>query len=435
MLESIFGLRANNTSLRQEMTAGLTTFITMGYIVFVNPSILAEAGMNFNGVLFATCVAAALGCFVMGFLANYPFALAPGMGINAYFTYAVVLGMGHSWQTALGAVLISGLLFIFLTLIRAREVIVRAIPESIRIGTALGIGLFISFIGFKNAGIVVDHPATLVGLGNMLDTGVLVSVLGLLVTGILVARRIRGGILIGILSATLLAVFTGLAQRPESLIGLPQSADIAAVAFEFDLMAALKLGFLEIVFVFLFVDMFDTIGSVLGLSRQAGYTSDTQRELPRINRVLMADSVASTAGAMLGTSTVTTYIESASGISEGGRTGLTAVTVGVLFLLALVFTPIVGIVPAQATAPALIIVGAYMLRNATALDYDDMSETIPAFLTMITMPLSFSIATGLAFGFISYPIIKVLSGRAREVSAITWVLAALFLARFIFLAE
>ncbi|WP_027390691.1 NCS2 family permease [Chrysiogenes arsenatis] len=434
MLEKYFQLKAHGTNPKQEFMAGVTTFITMSYIIFVNPNMLSSAGMNFNAVLFATCVSAAAASLIMGLYANYPFALAPGMGINAYFTYAVVLGMGYAWETALGAVFISGVIFIILTALRLREVLIRAIPNGIKLGTSLGIGLFITFIGLKNAGIIVAHPATLVGLGDLTQPAVLVGIVGLLLTASLIARKTQGAILWGIIASTVLALLAGVAQLPDAIFGLPAVTDIETTFLAFDLKAAIMLGVLEIIFVFLFVDMFDTIGCVLGLSKQAGYL-DEKGELPRANRVLMADSIGTTVGACLGTSTVTTYLESASGIAEGGRTGLTAVVVGGLFLVALIFTPIIGVVPAVATAPALIIIGGLMLQNALHIEYDDMSEVIPAFLTMIMMPLTFSIATGLAFGFISYPIVKALSGRIREVSPLVWALAALFLARFAFLAE
>lgn len=414
--------------------AGVTTFVTMGYIIFVNPAMLSDAGMNFNAVLFATCVSAAIATILMGLYANYPFALAPGMGINAYFTYGVVLGMGYDWQTALGAVFISGVAFIILTLIKARELIMNAIPKGIKVGTVLGIGLFIAFIGLKNAGIIVKHPATMVTIGSITQPAVLVAIFGLLLIAVLVSRKIKGAILWGILASTLLAIMTGVSNAPTAVFGVPTLSDVSMTFFQMDIKAAITIGLLEIIFVFLFVDIFDSIGTMTGLSKQAGYL-DANGKLPRADKALMADGVGTTVGACLGTSTVTAYIESASGIAEGGRTGLTAVVVGVLFLLALFFTPIIGAVPAVATAPALIIVGALMLQNVRDLDFDDMSEVIPAFLTMIMMPLTFSIATGLAFGFISYPIIKALSGKLRDVSFMVWILGALFVLRFIFLAE
>ncbi|ADU65893.1 NCS2 family permease [Desulfurispirillum indicum] len=434
MLESMFRLSANKTNVRQELMAGVTTFVTMGYIIFVNPAMLSDAGMNFNAVLFATCVSAAIATILMGLYANYPFALAPGMGINAYFTYGVVLGMGYDWQTALGAVFISGVAFIILTLIKARELIMNAIPKGIKVGTVLGIGLFIAFIGLKNAGIIVKHPATMVTIGSITQPAVLVAIFGLLLIAVLVSRKIKGAILWGILASTLLAIMTGVSNAPTAVFGVPTLSDVSMTFFQMDIKAAITIGLLEIIFVFLFVDIFDSIGTMTGLSKQAGYL-DANGKLPRADKALMADGVGTTVGACLGTSTVTAYIESASGIAEGGRTGLTAVVVGVLFLLALFFTPIIGAVPAVATAPALIIVGALMLQNVRDLDFDDMSEVIPAFLTMIMMPLTFSIATGLAFGFISYPIIKALSGKLRDVSFMVWILGALFVLRFIFLAE
>jgi adenine/guanine/hypoxanthine permease len=428
-LDRFFKLTANNTTVRTEVSAGLTTFLTMAYIVFVNPTILSEAGVPFDGALFATCVAAAVGSLTMGLVANYPFALAPGMGLNAYFTYTVVKGLGHDWRVALGAVFISGVVFLILTLARIRALIVDAIPLTMKTAVAAGIGLFIAFIGLKNAGVVAASPATLVTLGHVTSTPALLALGGLLVTGVLMARGFKTAIIVGILAVTVAAVPLGLARIPSAVVEWP---DWRSTFLQLDVMGALRLGLLDVVFVFLFIDLFDTIGSTMGLAQQAGYLTEDGK-LPRINRALFADATATTAGALLGTSTVVTYIESATGVSEGGRTGLVAVVVAILFTLAAFFAPLAGAIPAVATAPALIIVGALMIRAVTTIKWDDLTEAIPAFLTMLAMPLTFSIANGLALGFIFYPLLKALTGRWREVSPLVYVLAALFMLRYVYL--
>lgn len=429
MLERLFHLRENRTTVGIELQAGLTTFLTMAYIIVVNPSVLSSAGVPFSGALFATCVAAAVGSLVMGLLANFPFALAPGMGLNAYFAYAVVQGMGVPWPVALGAVFLSGVAFVILTLSRIRALVVDAIPRSLKTGTAAGIGLFIAFIGLRNAGVVAANPTTLVTLGDLAEPGTLLSLLGLVVTAALLARGNRGAILLGILGVTVAAIALGLAPRPRGIVSVP---DARSTVLALDVPGALRLGVLEVVFVFLFVDLFDTVGSTVGLAEQAGFVTADGR-IPRINRALMADSIATITGALLGTSTVVTYIESASGISEGGRTGLVAVVVAGLFLLATFLAPLVGAIPAIATAPALVVVGALMMRSVRSIAWQDMTEAVPAFLTLVGMPLTFSVANGLALGFISYPLVKLLAGRGREVSRLTYALAAIFLLRYIYL--
>jgi AGZA family xanthine/uracil permease-like MFS transporter len=429
MLERLFRLRENETTVRTELEAGLTTFLTMAYILAVNPQILSEAGVPIEGALFATAVSAALGSILMGVLANYPFALAPGMGLNAYFTYSVVLGMGVPWQTALGAVFISGVVFILLTLGRVRELVIRAIPLTLKLATGAGIGLFIAFIGFRNAAIIAPSPATYVTLGEITALPSLLAMGGLILTAALMARGWKSAIIIGIVATALGAYLTGAASPPERILAVP---DAGSTFLAMDPMGALGLGLLQVVFVFLFVDLFDTVGTLVGLGRQAGYLTP-EGDLPRAKRALMADAVATTVGATLGTSTTTAYIESATGVAEGGRTGLTAVTVGALFLLAIFFSPLAAAVPAVATAPALIIVGSLMLKAVLAVAWDDPTEAVPAFITLIAMPLTFSIANGLALGFIAYPIIKVLAGRAREVSPLVYVLAGLFVLRFAYL--
>ncbi|MFN0119315.1 MAG: NCS2 family permease [Blastocatellia bacterium] len=428
-LENFFRLSEHKVTIRGEIAAGVTTFLTMAYIIFVNPSILKEAGVPFAGAMFATCIAAAIGSMMMGLVANYPFALAPGMGLNAYFTYTVVKGLGHDWRVALGAVFISGVVFLILTLARIRALIVDAIPLSLKTAVAAGIGLFIAFIGLKNAGVIVASPATFVTLGQITAKPVMLALGGLLLTGALMARGFRTAIIIGVFAITVAAMALGLASWPASLMAIPAWRE---TFLQLDIRGALSLGLLDVVFVFLFVDLFDTIGSTMGLAQQAGYL-DADGRLPRINRALLADSVATMAGALFGTSTVVTYIESATGVSEGGRTGLVAVVVSILFLLATFFAPLAGVIPPMATAPALIITGALMMRAVVKIQWDDVTEAIPALLTMLAMPLTFSIANGLALGFIFYPALKALTGRAREVTPLCYVLAGLFVVRYAWL--
>jgi adenine/guanine/hypoxanthine permease len=429
MLERLFHLHAHGTTVRTELQAGLTTFLTMAYILAVNPLILAEAGVPIEGALFATAVAAAIGCVLMGLLANYPFALAPGMGLNAYFTYTVVLGMGVPWQTALGAVFVSGVVFLVLTLIRVRELAIRAIPLGLKMATGAGIGLFIAFIGLRNAGLVVADPATFVALGPVTAVPTLLAIAGLVLTAGLLARGWKSAIIAGIAATAVGAYLTGVAEPPRALMSIP---DPSGTFLQMDVRGALGLGLLQVVFVFFFVDLFDTVGTLVGLGHQAKVLTP-EGELPRAQQALLADSAATIAGAALGTSTVTSYIESAAGVTEGGRTGLTAVAAGALFALAVFFSPLAAAIPGIATAPALIVVGSLMMRAALAVPWDDHTEAIPAFLTIIGMPLTFSIANGLALGFISYPLVKVLAGRGREVSPLVYLLAALFVLRYAYL--
>ncbi len=365
----------------------------------------------------------------MGLVANYPFALAPGMGLNAYFTYVVVKTLGYDWRVALGAVFLSGVVFLILTLARIRAMIVDAIPMTIKTAVAAGIGLFIAFIGLKNAGVIVASPATFVTLGHIISKPVLLALGGLLITAVLLARGFKSAIIIGILAVTAAAIAFKLTKLPTSIVQMPEWR---STFLQLDIRGALKLGLFDVVFVFLFVDLFDTIGSLMGLGRQAGYLT-ADGKMPRVNRALFADAVATIAGSLFGTSTVVTYIESATGVSEGGRTGLTAVVVGLLFLLAVFFSPIAGAIPPIATAPALIIVGALMISAVKTIDWDDLTEGIPAFLTILAMPLTFSIANGLALGFIFYPLLKLLTGRWREASPLVYVLAALFVLRYVYL--
>ena len=424
-----FGLEAHGTSVSQEVMAGIATFLTMAYIVVVNPSVLSSAGVPFEGALFATCAAAATATLIMGLVANYPFALAPGMGLNAYFAYSVVGALHVPWQTALGAVFLSGVIFMLLTAGRIRALIVDAIPDPVKHATAAGIGLFIAFIGLRNGGLVVADPTTIVRLGEIGSKGPLLVLGGLVLSGALMARGRRSAILVGIAAVTAAAMLLGLDPLPHDVFALP---DPSGTLLQLDVRGAIGLGLLDIVFVFLFVDMFDTVGSLLGLAQQGGFLA-ADGSLPRVNRALAADAGGTMIGALFGTSTVTTYIESAAGIGAGGRTGLTAVTVAVLFVLASFFAPLAAAVPSIATAPALILVGVLMTQAITLVKWHDTTEALPAFVTAITMPLTFSIANGIALGFLTYAGIKLLAGRAREVGWLVWILAALFLVRFTYL--
>ena len=422
MLEKLFQLKAHNTNVRTEMLAGLTTFLTMAYILFVNPSILAEAGMDHGAVFVATCLAGAIGSAVMGLLANYPIALAPGMGLNAFFTYTVVLTMGYTWQTALGAVFLSGVIFFLLSIFKIREWIINSIPLALRAGIAAGIGLFLAIIALKNAGIVVDNPATLVGLGDLSAGGPLLACLGFFVIAALAYRRVTGSVMIGILLVTGLSILLGLSQL-DAVVSMPPS--LAPTFMQLDIAGALDIGLISVIFAFLFVDLFDTSGTLIGVAQKANLL-DKDGKMPRLGRALLADSTATMAGAALGTSTTTSYIESAAGISTGGRTGLTACVVAALFLLSLFFAPLAGAVPAYATAPALLFVAVLMMSSLAGIDWDDMTVAAPVVVAALAMPLTFSIANGIAFGFIAWTAVKLLAGRWRELSPAMWILSVLF---------
>jgi AGZA family xanthine/uracil permease-like MFS transporter len=437
MLERYFGLKAQGTDVRTEVLAGLTTFMTMAYIVVVNPAILSQTGMPIAAVAAATCLAAGFGSILMGLIANYPLALAPGMGLNAYFTFTVVKGMGVPWQVALGCVFLSGLAFLILTLAGVRQMIVGAIPKPLFSAVAAGVGLFIAFIGLKEAGIIVASPATTVALGDLTTPTAAVAILGLVLIAVLQAWRVKGAILIGILLATVAGWALGLAKIAP---GTSSLAELGATAFKLDVAGAftlkggLGLAMLEIVFVFLFVDLFDNVGTLVAVSKKAGLQAP-DGSIPRLNRILLADSAATMIGAAAGTSTVVSYIESASGVTAGGRTGLTAVVVGLLFLATLFFAPLVQAIPAAATAPALILVGAMMVGSLVDIDWADPTVAIPAFLTLISIPLTFSIANGLAFGITSYAVLKLLTGKIRKGDWLLLVLAVLFVVRFVYLAK
>ena len=429
LLEKYFRLAENNTTVRREMLGGLTTFMTMAYIIVVNPEMLAQTGMPAEGVLFATCVSAAMATLVMGLWANYPLALAPGMSLNAYFTYSVCLGMQVPWQTALGAVFISGILFLVLTVSRIREQIVNGIPNSLKHSTVVGIGLFIAFVGLRNAKIVTANPATFVGLGDFSDHEVQLACFGLLLTLVLMARKVDGAILLGILGTTLAAIWFKMAHWPAAIVSLPHPA---GTLLQLDVRGALHLGLFEIIFAFLFVDLFDNVGTLVGVCEQAGLIKDGK--IPRVGRVLMADAAGTVVGSLTGTSTITSYIESAAGVAAGARTGLSSVLVAALFLLAMFFSPVAAAIPQFATAPALILVGALMTQSVMQVDWPDFTEAFPAFVVIVTMPLTFSIATGLSFGVICYTLVKVAAGKFREVSVVVWVLTVLFLFRYVYLA-
>jgi AGZA family xanthine/uracil permease-like MFS transporter len=436
MLERLFGLERHGTSVSTEVFAGLTTFLTMAYIVVVNPVILGAAGMPVAGVAAATCLAAGFGSILMGLLSNYPLALAPGMGLNAYFTYTVVKGMGLPWQTALGCVFLSGLAFMMLTIAGVRQLIIRAVPRSLFSAVGGGIGLFIAFIGLADAGIIVAKPGTMVGLGDLTAPTAALSMLGLLVIASLQTKGVRGAMLLGILLTAAIAWLLKVAHFTPGAYSL---ADLGATAFKLDVPAALNLkggvglSLVEIVFVFLFVDMFDNVGTLMAVTKRAGLVAP-DGTIPRLNRILLADSISMLVGATVGTSPVTSYIESASGVAVGGRTGLTSVVVGILFLCTLFFAPLVQAIPAAATAPALILVGALMMGALAEVEWSDPGAAIPAFLTAITIPLSYSIANGLAFGITSHAVLKLVQGKATRGDWLVYLLAVLCIARFIYLA-
>ncbi len=422
MLERLFQLNAHNTTVRTEILAGITTFLTMAYILFVNPSILGETGMDKGAIFVATCLAAAIGSAIMGFIANYPIALAPGMGLNAFFTYTVVLHMGHTWQVALGAVFISACMFFVLSIFRIREWIINSIPLELRSAIAAGIGLFLALIALKEAGIVVANPATLVGMGDLSKPEPLLAILGFFIIVALEARKITGAVLIGILVTTAAGIALGVSQFG-GVFSMPPS--LAPTFMQLDIKGALNIGLVTVVFAFLFVDIFDNSGTLIAVAKKAGLMR-ADGHMPKMGRALIADSSAAMVGSVLGTSTTTSYIESAAGVSAGGRTGLTAVVVAVLFLLALFLAPLAGSVPAFATAPALLFVAVLMTAGLAEIDWSDITVAAPVVITALAMPLTFSIANGIAFGFIAWTAIKLLAGRARELSPALVILSILF---------
>jgi AGZA family xanthine/uracil permease-like MFS transporter len=428
LLERVFHLSENKTTVRRELLGGLTTCMTMAYVVVVNPRILAEAGMPVEGVLFATCISSAIATLIMGLWANYPIALAPGMSLNAYFTYSIVIGRGVPWQTALAVVFFSGLLFLLLTLTNIREQIVNGIPDCLKHGTAAGIGLFIAFIGLRNAKIIIANPATLVGLGKASDPQVLLAAAGLVVIAILTARRVGSAILLGIVAIALAGIPLGLTHWPEHLFSLPHPS---GTFLKLDFRSAFKIGLGELIFVFFFVDLFDNVGTLVGVCEQGGFLRDGK--LPRASRALLADAFGTMFGALTGTSTVTSYIESAAGVAAGARTGLGNLAIAGFFLIAMFCAPLVAAIPGYATAPALVLVGTLMCGAVARVRWDDFTEAFPAFLTLVATPLTFSIATGLSLGMLSFTFIKVGTGKYREISPLIWVLSGLFLLRYAFL--
>ena len=429
MLEQLFKLSENKTNVRTEVVAGITTFLTMAYIIFVNPSILSTTGMPFGAVFAATCLAAAVGTLLMAFLANYPIALAPGMGLNAYFAFVVVGAMKYSWQVALGCVFISGIIFFIISVLPIREWIVNAIPKSLKMAIAAGIGLFLALIALENAKIVVAHPVTLVTHGDLASWPVLMAVLGFALIVALEHRKVIGGVIIGILAVTVISILAG-KQKFGGVFDMPPS--VAPVFLQMDIAGALSVGLVTVVFAFLFVDLFDNTGTLIALAHRGGFMRP-DGTVPRLHRALMADSGAAMIGAAIGTSTTTSYIESASGINSGGRTGLTALTVAVLFLLALFIAPLAGSIPPYATAPALLYVAILMARGLAEIEWDDITEAAPAVITAIAMPFTFSIAEGIAFGFISYAGIKLAAGRYRDIHPAVGILAVLFVIKYLYI--
>lgn len=427
-LVRFFKLKENNTSIKTEVLAGFTTFLTMSYIAIVNPSILSAAGMNYGAVFVATCIAAALGSAMMGIIANYPIALAPGMGLNVYFTFTVVKGMGVPWETALGAVFISGILFILLSLMKVREAIINGLPTSLKFAIAAGIGLFLGLIGLKNAGLVVPHPETLVAMGDLTQPSVLYTVLGFFLIVGLDAFRVRGAVVIGILVVTTIAVFLGHAEFKGVFAAVPS---LEPTFMKMDIADALSAAMIGVVLVFFLIDLFDSSGTLIAVAHRAKLLENGK--LPRLKKALLADSTAIVAGAALGTSSTVAYIESAAGASVGGRTGLTACVVSLLFLMCLWLSPLAETVPSFATAPALIYVAVLMARGLSEIDWQDLTEAAPAFITLTVMPFTYSIANGIALGFISYALVKLFSGRAREVKVVVWAVAAIWIAKFIYL--
>ncbi len=456
MLEKRFKLKENHTDIKTEVVAGVTTFMTMAYVLAVNPSILSQAGMNANAVLLATCIAAFIGTVLMALLANYPFALAPGMGLNAYFAYTVVIGMGYSWQTALLAVFAEGIIFIVLSLTNVREAIFNSIPLTLKSAVSVGIGLFIAFLGLQDAKLVVASESTLVTVQpfkgdsfHSVGVGAILALIGVLITAILLIKNVKGGILIGILSTWVLGIICEMTNIyvPNAELGMSSTIPSGFVSFDFSALGEtfgavftgdyshLKItDFIIIIFAFLFVDMFDTIGTLIGVSSKADML-DENGKLERVKPALLADAVATCAGAVLGTSTTTTYVESASGVSVGGRTGLTAMVTGLLFLVSAIFSPLFMAIPSFAVAPALIIVGFYMMGSVVKINFDDMSDAIPEFLCIITMPLAYSISEGISIGVISWTLINLITGKAKEkkISALMYVLTVLFILKYVFL--
>ena len=429
MLKKLFGFDPAKNTIKTEVLAGITTFLTMSYILAVNPNMFAMCGMPANSVFTATALAAIIGTLVMAFWAKLPFALAPGMGLNAFFVFSVCLGMGHSWQFALTAILIEGIIFVILTLTNLREAIVNAIPVTLKNAIGAGIGLFIAFIGLQNAGLIINNDATLVALGDITQGSALLAIIGIAITGMLVIKNVPGGLLLGILLTTLIGIPMGITTYG-GLVSLPSSLVPIWLQFQWD--EIFSMNMVVIVFTFLFVDMFDTIGTLVGVATKANMMQPDGK-IPRIKQAFMADAIATLAGACMGTSTTTTYVESASGVAQGGRTGLTAFTVAICFGVSLLFSPIFLAIPSAATAPVLILVGLFMMSPIKLIDFDRFSESIPAFICVIMMPLTYSISDGILLGMISYVILNLLSGRFKKITPMMYILAILFILKYIYI--
>ncbi|NLY42679.1 MAG: NCS2 family permease [Clostridiaceae bacterium] len=441
IMEKFFKLKEHNTDVKTEIVAGITTFMAMAYILIVNPNILSASGMDKGAVFTATAISAALATLVMAFLANYPVALASGMGLNAFFAFNIAAK--YSWQIALTAVFIEGIIFILLSVVNFREAIVNAVPKNLKYAVTVGIGLFIAFIGFQNAGIIVDNPSTLISLGDLTSITIILSLIGLVLTIYMVHKNVKGALLWGILITYAIGIvcqLTGLYKVdpdagmysliPSAIISLPPSLSPIFMKFDFASSFALGFEFIVIMFSFLFVDIFDTVGTLIGVANKANLL-DKDGKLPKVKEALLSDAIGTVAGACLGTSTVTSYVESAAGVAEGGRTGLTSLVTGILLLVALIFSPILTIIPSFATAPALIIVGLFMMTSITQIDFSDYTEAFPAFLTLIMMPLAYSIADGIMFGMLSWVILKLLTGKAKKIPAIMYVIALLFILKIL----
>lgn len=428
-MEKYFKLKENNTTVKTEVIAGITTFMTMAYILIVNPLILSETGMDFGALFTATALASIIATLVMALVAKLPFALAPGMGLNAFFAFTVVLGMGYSWQFALTAVFLEGIIFLILTFLNVREAILNCIPDNIKKAISVGIGLFIAFIGLHNSGLIVKGQGTPLALGNMGSGTVLLAVIGLLITGFLLAKKIKGALLIGIVATTVIGIPLGVTNIANFKIA-SMPASLSPILFKFEWQNVFTLDMLVVLFTFLFVDMFDTVGTLIGVSTKAGML-DSKGRIPRAKQALFADAIGTTVGACLGTSTVTTYVESAAGVEEGGRTGLTSLVTAGMFGIAIFLSPLFLMVPAAATAPALILVGLFMLSPIKDIDLSDYTEAIPAFLTLIIMPLSYSIAEGIVFGMLSYILLKIVTLRFKDIPVATYIVCAVFMLKFL----
>ena len=427
-MEKYFKLKENNTTVKTEVIAGITTFMTMAYILIVNPLILSETGMDFGALFTATALASIIATLVMALVAKLPFALAPGMGLNAFFAFTVVLGMGYSWQFALTAVFLEGIIFLILTFLNVREAILNCIPDNIKKAISVGIGLFIAFIGLSNSGLIVKGAGTPLALGEMGSGTVLLAVIGLLITGFLLAKKIKGALLIGIVATTVIGIPLGV-TNVEGFKIASMPASLSPILFKFEWQNVFTLDMLIVLFTFLFVDMFDTVGTLIGVSTKAGML-DSKGRIPRAKQALFADAIGTTVGACLGTSTVTTYVESAAGVEEGGRTGLTSLVTAGMFGIAIFLSPLFLMVPAAATAPALILVGLFMLSPIKDIDLSDYTEAIPAFLTLIIMPLSYSIAEGIVFGMLSYILLKIVTLRFKDIPVATYIVCAVFMLKF-----